>query len=248
MNEKKQALKDISKKIDLTVEGVENYSFEKPSVIIANHRCMKDIFVLPSALPEACKIIMSSRLMWKQNSPEKMQRRKLIEDSLYGIPIEVHGSKERLDIGLNMARVALSENWSVGIFPEGAYVPGNQVYKGRTGASRILFDSKRFDNTDANLIPVAIDYQENISNDLDYYNFNNDSVKVTICEPIDYDRYYYDYLESTNKQEIKQALRAPIDIAMKSIAKVLNLPYKDEYIEIYKRDTIVLEDGSEIKI
>lgn len=248
MYEKKEALKEISKKINLSVDGLENIDPDKPSLIVANHRCMKDIFVTSSALPNACKLIMSSRLMWKQNSPDKLKRRNLIENSLYGIPLEVHGGKERLNVGINMAKVALSQNWPVCIFPEGAYIPENQVNRGRTGASRILFETKEAYNIDPNLVPMAIDYFDNINPDLDNYDFNGEKIKVTVCEPVDYTEYYDKYIKANDKQEAKLALQKPIDIAMKSIAKALNVPYKHEYIEIYKRDTIVLENGSEVKV
>lgn len=248
MRTKKESLIKLGEKIDLSVEGLENYDNTEPTLIVANHRCMKDIFALSLAVPDPCKLIMSSRLMWKRDSPEKAIRRRLIEESLHGIPLEVHGGKERLELGLNMAKIALSENWSVGIFPEGAYIPDNQVNRGRTGASRVLFESKHDSGIEAKLLPVAINYLDGIDEDLDSYDFRGDRIKVTFCEPVNYSNSYTQYIEATDNNERKQALKTPVDIAMRSIARVLGVPYKHEYVEIYKRETMVLEDGNEVPI
>ena len=69
-------------------------------------------------------------------------RRLVIENALHAIPLEVHGGKEYLEVGLKMARQALLDGRSLLIFPEGAYTGDAQVTKGRTGASRILFEAR----------------------------------------------------------------------------------------------------------
>lgn len=140
--EKKPLLDEIGSKMAIDTTGLEHYSQDTPSLIVANHTCLRDIFVVPASLPEASKIVLSSRLMWKRNTPENSARRTLIENSLYGVPLEVHGGRDRLNIGLELATRALMEGWSVVIFPEGAYIRERQVNKARTGAARILFNAR----------------------------------------------------------------------------------------------------------
>lgn len=246
MHEKKPLLHEIHSKLNLNVIGTDNYKIGEPSLIVANHTCMKDIFALPAALPEACKVVLSSRLMWKRNNPENSLRRATIEDSLYGVPMEVHGGRERLRIGLEMAKRALIDGWSVVIFPEGAYINDHQVNRGRVGATRILFEARK-EGVNANLVPVGINNQSDMNN-LDDFIPNNDSVDVIIGSPINYDRYYEDYISANNHEEIKTALHAPVDIAMRSIAKSIGLSYIDKYIELRPRNTIVLESGEEVSI
>ena len=246
MREKKALLNKINHKLELNISGIDNYKIGEPSLIVANHTCMKDIFAVPSALPEACQIMLSSRLMWKRNNPENRQRRTIIENSLYGIPLEVHGGKERLQVGLEMAKCALIDGWSVVIFPEGAYIKDRQVTRGRTGAARILFEARR-QGVNANLIPVGIDNRSKI-NDLNDFMPCNDSIDIVIGEPIDYNEHYNRYIDSKNPDQKKAALHAPIDFAMRSIAKSIGRPYVDDYIELRPRDTIVLENGEEIPI
>lgn len=246
MREKKELLNKIHSELALDIVGIDNYEIDHPSLLVANHTCMKDIFTVPSALPEACQVVLSSRLMWKRNNPENDLRRKTIESSLYGIPLEVHGGKERLQVGLEMAKRALVDGWSVVIFPEGAYIKDSQVNKGRTGAARILFGAKQ-EGVDVRLIPIGISNKSDI-NDLDDFIPRGDSICVTVGEPIDYDEYYCNYVNANSHEEIKAALRAPIDLAMKSIARLAGRPYIDNYIELRKRDTIILENGEEVLI
>lgn len=156
MIEKKPALVEMTRTMPLHVEGLENYPSGEPNLLVANHTCMRDIFSVPASLPEASQIILSARLMWKRNTAENAQRRAVIENSLYGIPLEVHGGEARLRAGFDMARHALLDDWSVVIFPEGAYTDAQEVTKGRTGASRILFDAMQH-GVRPNLIPVGID-------------------------------------------------------------------------------------------
>lgn len=246
MRRKKPLLNQIGGEFSINVDGMENYSLDKPSLVVANHTCMKDIFSLPAALPEACQIVLSSRLMWKCNNAENSQRRRIIEESLHGIPLEVHGGKQRLQVGLEMAKRALINGWSVVIFPEGAYIDEGHVSRGRTGAARILFGARQA-GVDVNLLPVGIDNKTEI-NDLDDFTTRGDSIDIKVGSPIDYDEYFDNFMNADSPERIKNALHSPVDIAMRSIAKSINRNYKNEYIELRPRNTIVLETGEEVPV
>lgn len=246
MHEKKPLLNIIGRELNLNVTGIENYTINSPSLIVANHTCIKDIFAVPAALPEACQIVLSARLMWKRNNFENYLRRLTIEESLYGIPLEVHGGDKRLRVGMEMAKKALMDGWPVVIFPEGAYTNDHQVTRGRTGASQILFEARQA-GLKANLIPISIDNQP-AAIDLDDFMPNGSSININISKPIDYDEFYARYQNTDNFDEKRQALHAPIDIAMKSIARIIKQPYVDSYIKLNPRSTIVLESGEEISL
>jgi len=244
--EKKPLLEVISKDMPITVRGVENYQVGDPSIIVANHTCMRDIFLASSAIPEASQIVLSSRLMWKRNNFENALRRLTIENALYGIPLEVHNGPDKLQVGLDMAKQALLEGWSVIIFPEGAYTGDRRVTRGRTGATRILFETRQA-GVRANLIPLAIDTSPQ-SDDLDNFMPGGSPSEIIIGAPIGWDDEYESFINSDDLAEKRTALRAPIDVAMKSIALSAGLPYVDEYIELRPRSTIILENGDEVPL
>lgn len=214
--------------------------------MVANHACIRDIFAIPAVLPEDCDVVISARLAYKNNSVDTALRRLMIEHALHTIPLEVHGGKSRLEVGLTLAKRALHEGRSVLIFPEGAYTGDAQVTKGRTGASRSLFDAKA-EGVDVNLLPVGITYDP-WPQHLDEYRPQEEKIQVAVAPPIDYDDAYMTYLHADNHETRRQALRAPIDIAMCAIARTVGLPYIDERISLRQRTTIILESGEEVPI
>jgi len=245
MRHKKDLLHTIGNKMDISVVGIDNFSTDTPTVIVANHTSLCDIFSVPHALPEAAQIVLSSRLMWKRSTPQTAERRKLIEESLYGIPLEVHGGNRRHEIGLAMARSALHENWPVIIFPEGAYTGNKEVTKGRTGAVRVLFETRE-EGTEAQLLPVGINTSVGVES-LDSLTAS-DPVTITIGEPIDYTKAYEQYIKAKDNSIKRQALRSATEIAMRSIASLVHQPYIDEYIPIRPRSTVILESGEEVPV
>lgn len=219
---------------------------EGPNVFVANHACMRDIFAIPASLPEDCDVVISSRLAYKNSSVDAAVRRLVIENALHTIPLEVHGGKEYLEVGLKMAKQALLDGRSLLIFPEGAYTGDAQVTKGRTGASRILFEAS-IGGVKPNLLPVGIHYKP-WPTDLDAYMPQDEQIHVTLGDPIDYTAAYRHYVTSTDHESRRQALRAPIDMAMRAIAELTDLPYIDEPIELWPRKTMILESGEEVSI
>lgn len=229
----------------ITTHGFDDMP-EGPNIFVANHACMRDIFAIPASLPGGCYVVISSRLAYKNSSVDSAVRRLVIENALHTIPLEVHGGKEYLAVGLKMARQALLDGRSLLIFPEGAYTGDAQVTKGRTGASRILFDAAA-GGVKANLLPVGISY-EPWPTDLDNYLPQDEEIQITLCDPVDYTKAYQTYTSSEDYETRRQALRAPIDMAMRAIAAATGLPYVDEPIELWPRKTMILESGQEVPI
>ena len=236
---KKEQLKQLKEELGIIVNGLDNYPIDEPSIVVANHNCLMDIFYLPMALPNESVSLVSARLMYKK----EIDRQKMVNEYLYPMPIEAHGGKTYSDICLKYASDILSNNISVNIFPEGAYVEENVIYKGRTGASRILFDSKD-KGSNAYFIPVAI----NIINDnldMDSYSLNNgNKVEISILEPINCDEAFYIYKHSENKEDRNNALHMPVDEGMQAIASTLGREYVDEYIKLRPKGNVIFDDGS----
>ncbi|MCI8575780.1 MAG: 1-acyl-sn-glycerol-3-phosphate acyltransferase [Bacilli bacterium] len=242
MCSKLETLKELRKKFDIEINGLENYSINVPNLIIANHNCLMDIFFLPMSLPTDIISLISARLIYKKN----MERQQMIEKYLYAMPIEAHGGKKYADMCINNASTLLNKGYNLSIFPEGAYIEEDAIYRGRTGATRILYNS-RTQGVIANLVPVAIDIDKRNLN-LDSYSLDGNKIKITILPPIDYTNYYKKYLASNNLDERKEMLHKPVDIGLSLIASTLNKKYYNEYIELYPKKNIILENGEIIPV
>ena len=139
MKTKLEELKELRDQLNISINGLNNYQVGEPNLIICNHNCLMDIFYLPSVLPEETVSLVSARLMYKKD-PE---RKKMVNRYLNAMPIEAHGGRLYSSLCLKYATELLCNNISLNIFPEGAYVPENIIYRGRTGASRILFYARK---------------------------------------------------------------------------------------------------------
>ena len=73
-----------------------------------------------------------------------------------------------------------------------------------------------------------------------------EEITVAIGEPVPYHDAFSNFTTSSNPELRRQALHQPIDMAMRAIAQNINLPYKDEPIELRPRKTIILESGEEV--
>lgn len=237
---KLEELKKLREQINLEVKGLENYDITKPNIIIANHNCLMDIFCLPMSLPEEVISLISARLIYKKEHP----RQEMVEKNLKAMPIEAHGGKIYSDICLRAASELLQSGHSVSIFPEGAYVEENTVYKGRTGATRILYTA-RIKGIEANLVPVAIDVKKN-KETLDSYSKFPNKVVVNILKPIDYSKFYKGFNQSYTGEERNFYLHQPIDEGMKQIAETLNREYKDEYIILRPKGNVIFANGETV--
>lgn len=240
---KKEALNNLEKRSNINVFGAENLTTDEPVIFVANHNCLMDIFYLPASLPIATVSLISSRLIYKPIE----ERKAIVNKLLHSMPIEAHGGPKYSSMCLNKSLELLKKNISINIFPEGAYIePSDKIFKGRTGAARILYNSKS-SGLNLKIIPVAIQIiSENLN--LDSYNTINDTVNVYILPEIDYSTYYKSYITSTNKEKMNIALHSVIDDSMKAIAKTLNKTYCDEYIELWSKKNVMFKDDSTVNV
>lgn len=225
---------------DISVSGKENIP-DGPTLYVANHNGMMDIFFLPASLPSPVAMLISSRLAFKPGD-----RQDFIKEYIDCYPLEVHAGKEYSALSLAIATNALIRGENIGMFPEGVYTGEGVVHKSHTGMARILFDALE-NGVYVNLVPVAIDYKP--SGDLDYYGESSqDRVCVHILSGIDYRDIYESYADSKDFEVRNVLLHKVVDEAMSSIADYLGIEYTSEYIELYKKKTIFLPDGSEVPI
>ena len=233
---KLETLKKLRNELDIQINGKDNYPKDVPCVIITNHNRLLDIFYTPLAFDNDIVSLISARLVYKQD----LSRLEVVNKYLNAFPIEAHGGNKYSNMCLDYASKILDNKINLSICPEGAYLEGKDyVYKGRTGAIRILF--KSLDNNNFSyLLPVSIDIETN--KELDCYNVGKDKVKIEILNPIDPINYYKDFNDSYEKEK-NVILHKMIKEGMQNISKSLNREYLDEYIELYPKGNVIFNEG-----
>ncbi len=233
---KLENLKELRNKINLIVKNIDIYPKDEINVVVANHNCLMDIFYLPMALPKEIVSLISARLVYKN----EQERKDIVNKYLYAMPLEAHGGPVYTNMCLAQALKFLLSQKSVSIFPEGAYVYDRKIFRGHTGASRLVYNARSHSQL-VNLVPVSIYVSRN--NDLDSYNKTGDNVEITILPPIDYEEAYYNYKCAESREEKNIFLHQPIDIAMEQIASTLNIPYENNYIKLRNKGNVIFSDG-----
>lgn len=175
----------------------------------------------------------------------KRIEKRLVNRYLHAMPIEAHGGNKYANICLIQTIKFLQHGKGVNIFPEGAYVPDKKIFRGHTGASRLVFEAKKL-GSKINLVPISIKVSKD--GDLDDYNKKGDNVEVTVLPAIDYEEIYYNYRYAITKEEKNELLHQPIDMAMKCIANNLGMPYVNNYIELRRKGNVMFEDGSVVDV
>ena len=235
---KLEKLKEIRKRINIEVTGCEYCDNSGVNIYVANHNCLKDIFYLPMALDEDIASLISARLIYKNEEA----RKKLVNECLYALPIEAHGGKVYSDMCLDVGTKMVKSGIGISIFPEGAYIEEDVIHKGRTGASRILFNSVA-DKACVNLIPVAISVnKENIN--LDSYKFDDDKVLVNFLPPVEYMDDFENYMTTSNPEVKRTCLHNVIDTSFRNIAQALGKEYDDSYIELFPKKNVIYANGN----
>ena len=233
-------MRELRRQVNLVIKNLNNYPKDEINVIVSNHKCLMDIFYLPMSLPEEIVSLVSARLVYKNEN----NRKEIVNKYLHAMPIEAHGGNIYANMCLEQATKFLENGKSVSIFPEGAYVYEEKIFRGRTGASRILYNARE-SGKQINLVPVSIFVGRN--DDLDSYNKVGDNVEICILPSINYEDAYYNYRHSKTKEERNIFLHQPIDIAMQCIADNLGIPYDENYIELRPKGNIMFADGSVIE-
>jgi len=234
-------LKELRNQVNLIIKNLDNYPKDEINVLVSNHNCLMDIFYLPMSLPEEIVSLISARLVYKNENG----RKDIVNKYLYAMPIEAHGGSMYANICLEKATKFLENGKSVSIFPEGAYVYDKRIFRGRTGASRIVYNA-RDNGKQVNLVPVSIYVSRN--DDLDSYNKVGDNVEINILPSINYEDAYYNYKHSQTKEEMNIFLHQPIDVAMQSIADNLGIPYDESYIELRAKGNVMFADGTVVDV
>ncbi len=244
MSSKLDELKRLQDRLNIEIKGENNYPTNgKPTLIVANHTCLMDIFYLPMALPESTLSLVGSRVIYKPNR----ERQEVVKRYLNTLPLEARGGNLYANLCLENATEVLRKGISINMFPQGVYTRESSVIgRSRTGMSRILFGAKEH-GTDVNLVPVAIDIEGDIE-DLDNYSPTDNCVRVSILPSIEYGEEYDLYASNSSKKIRNDALHMVADKSFVQVASALNKPYSLEYLGYPYVENVMFEDGTVLPI
>ncbi len=227
-------LKALSRSANIKVHGIKNYPSNSTNLIISNHTCLMDIFYIPMILDSEIVSAISARVMYKNDT----SRQEVINELLNPIPIEAHGIRFYKELCVLNASNILSNGISINIFPEGVYIADkDKIYRGRTGAVRMLFNAFKY-NSNINLVPISIKYNNKIEN-IDSYHFDYNDIDINILEPVNFYKFYEMYMNTENYDIKNFCLHSVTDCAMLSIAESLNQEYDNSYFELDKKNMIL---------
>lgn len=242
MISKLDELRELREKLNISVNGLENIKENKSAILVSNHSCLMDIFYVPCVIDKDIISLISSRLMYKNDT----LRKNVVNKYLNGFPIEAHGGIVYSQMCLEYSAKLLKDGHILSIFPEGAYIEDDgNIYKGRTGAERILFSSIG-DEFKPSIIPVAIKIDGKIE-ELDNYFPTDNEAKINILEPVNYEEIYYNYINTDSRKEKNLCLHQVTETAMRRIANSIGKNYIDEYIELFPKNNVIYQDGETIK-
>ncbi len=109
------------------VEGRDNFAFNGPRVVIANHQHNEDVFVLGDILPPRTVVVGKSSLRWLPLFGQMLW--------LGGNVLINRGNRQRAIAALSVTAAALrQERKSVWIFPEGTRNHGGELLPFKKGA------------------------------------------------------------------------------------------------------------------
>ena len=208
------------------------YKSNKVTIFISNHTCIREVFFIASILNNKVVFTASSNSVYK-----KAYKEKIMNNSLYLLPIELYGNNKYFDIYLDKLLDLLKENINIIFFPEGVYTRDGNINRGHTGVSRLIIKALE-NNIDISVVPIYTkidDYKDKANLDL-----NNENVEITFLKELDLTNILDEYNKSNNKNEI---LHKIVDNAMKEIAKYGNIIYKNKYRNYVSKKRLFILNG-----
>ena len=83
MISKLDELRELREKLNISVNGLENIKENKSAILVSNHSCLMDIFYVPCVIDKDIISLISSRLMYKNDT----LRKNVVNKYLNGFPI-----------------------------------------------------------------------------------------------------------------------------------------------------------------
>ncbi|EFV14378.2 1-acylglycerol-3-phosphate O-acyltransferase [Segniliparus rugosus ATCC BAA-974] len=201
-----------------TVEGVENIPSSGGALIAYNHLSATDWLFVPLAVPRKVTHVAKSEYFTGTGIKGAFQR--WFFSSAGQVPIDRSGG-DASRAALESLKKVLAKGNLAAIFPEGTRSPDGRLYKGKTGAARIVLEAK------VPVIPVGVIGTDKVLAP-DSAKFHPHPVTVRIGKPLDFSR-FYDFVGNHYVE------RSIADEIMYEIMRLSGQEYVDAYATRKKR-------------
>jgi 1-acyl-sn-glycerol-3-phosphate acyltransferase len=200
--------------------GVEHIPESGPVLLVANHQSFSDSIFMPLLTPRPVKFLAKAEYF--RGGGIKGRLSAGFFKGVGSVPIDRAGAKAA-DAALKTALRLLGEGQIVGLYPEGTRSPDGRLYKGRTGAARIVLTAG------CPVVPCAISGTEHVQPTGTLVPKVH-PVTVTFGPPLDFSRYTGEVWDAVRETEHEHTvLRAITDEIMHTLMTMTGREYVDRY-------------------
>ncbi|MBA8794339.1 1-acyl-sn-glycerol-3-phosphate acyltransferase [Friedmanniella endophytica] len=200
------------------VEGGENVPDDGPAILVSNHLSAGDTVLIPALLKRRFTFAAKQEL-FQGRGP----RGRLLGWFLRAIkihPIDRSGGRASAT-GMADVSAALADGGLLCIFPEGTRSPDGRLYKGKTGAARLVLAAG------VPVLPVAVAHTEFVRNRFGVPTLRRPG--IVVGKPMD-------FTEFATAGNNRDALRWVTDEMMNAIMELSGQVYVDVYGSVAKAD------------
>lgn len=200
------------------VTGLENIPKEGPVLLVSNHLAVMDSFIQCLYVPR--RICFLAKSDYFTGTGLKGRFKRWFFTSVGQVPID-RTNRDAAQAAVDTALKVLDDGQVLGIYPEGTRSPDGRIYKGKTGAARIIAEKN------VPVIPMAM---------IDTEKFNPPGtvlprfhkVKMIVGKPIDLTPF-------ANSKGDEFLIRSITDKIIETLMEMSGQQYVDEYAADVKK-------------
>lgn len=201
-------------------EGVEHVPRRGPAIMVCNHLSFADHFFGPLPLPR--KIIFLAKSDYFTGKGVKGFFTRMFFSGVGQLPIDRSGGKAS-EAALHNGLKVLKKGQLLGIYPEGTRSPDGKLYRGKTGAARIILEAQ------VPVIPMAMINADKIMPPGKTIPKLGIRPIVKFGKPMDFSRY-------RGMGSDRMVLRAVTDEIMYALMELSGQEYVDRYAQSVKAE------------
>lgn len=198
------------------IEGEENIPESGSAVMIANHIAEGETVLLPAMLKRRLVFTPNTGLYTQPGLKGRILRWFLT--AIRMVPLDRSGGRASAD-GMELIAQQLADGEIVVMFPEGTRSPDGRLYRGRTGAARVVLNNR------VPVIPVAVFDTKISKNRIGLPRLVRPGIRIG--RPMDFSEYF-------GERNDRDTLRWVTDQMMNRVMELSGQTYVDVYSSAYK--------------
>ncbi|MQA96549.1 MAG: 1-acyl-sn-glycerol-3-phosphate acyltransferase [Streptosporangiales bacterium] len=215
--------------------GVENVPRTGPALLVGNHLSFADHFFGPLPIPRKC--VFLAKAEYFTGTGLKGLISKAFFSGVGQVPIDRSGGKAS-EAALRTGLRVLASGELLGIYPEGTRSPDGKLYRGRTGAARMVLEAR------VPVVPMAVVASDQLmppGKPIPRVRGFRGKAGVKFGKPLDFSRYY-------GMENDRIVLRAITDEIMYALLELSGQEYVDRYAQSVKAELEAAEQGAETRV